>query len=158
MLIVVAVRRRRGRPISFLANSNSNIVSWSPDGTFILFDTSQRTEDGSLARIDLKLRTPKFREDQFRDLFKQENPQRQTRADAFAASPAPSSLADDRADRRSVNKPEERRKRRSEKPEIVFEDIRQRLSILPTGVDVNGQIISPDGKTAADSGFGRRSI
>src|SRR4029079_12111932 len=29
-----------GRQISFLANSNSNKVTWSPDGTFILFDTN----------------------------------------------------------------------------------------------------------------------
>ena len=32
------------------------------DGTFILFDTNQRTEDGYLARIDLQLSTPRFRE------------------------------------------------------------------------------------------------
>ena len=49
-------------------------VSWSPDGTFLLFDTSQRTEDGQMARVDLTLRVPKFREDQFRDLFQDETP------------------------------------------------------------------------------------
>src|SRR5262249_45795303 len=57
------------RQISFLANSNSNTIAWSPDGTFILFDTNQRTEPGQVARVDLIPRTPKFREDQFRDLF-----------------------------------------------------------------------------------------
>ncbi len=70
---VASINGGDARPISFLANSNSGSVSWSPDGSFILFDSSQRTETGSLARIDLKLRTPKFREDQFRDLFKEEN-------------------------------------------------------------------------------------
>ena len=48
-------------------------VTWSPDGTFLLFDTGQRTEPAQLARVDLILRTPKFREDQFRDLFNEEN-------------------------------------------------------------------------------------
>ncbi|HJQ33477.1 MAG TPA: S41 family peptidase [Pyrinomonadaceae bacterium] len=63
-----------GRPVSFIANAGSNTVSWSTDGTFILFDTGQRTETGQLARVDLIPRTPRFREDQFRDLFKEETP------------------------------------------------------------------------------------
>lgn len=62
------------QPVSFLANGGSDTVSWSPDGTFIIFDTGQRSESGQLARVDLIPRTPKFREDQFRDLFKEETP------------------------------------------------------------------------------------
>ncbi len=57
------------RPVSFLANVFTNSVVWSRDGTYLLFDTRQRTEPGQLARVDLTLRTPKFREDLFRDLF-----------------------------------------------------------------------------------------
>ena len=38
-----------------------------------MFDTGQRTEPTALARLDLTLRTPRFREDQFRDLFNEEN-------------------------------------------------------------------------------------
>ena len=68
----------KGQPVSFLANTGSDTVTWSPDGTFILFDTGQRTEVGQLARIDLVPRTPKFREDQFRDLFKEETPKNVT--------------------------------------------------------------------------------
>ena len=64
----------KSQPVSFVANGGSDTVSWSPDGTFILFDTGQRTEQGQLARVDLLPRTPKFREDQFRDLFKEETP------------------------------------------------------------------------------------
>ena len=71
---VVSASGGNARPVSFLANSNSNTLAWSPDGTYLLFDTNQRTEDNFIARVDLTLRTPKFREDQFRDLFKQENP------------------------------------------------------------------------------------
>ncbi len=62
------------KQISFLANVFNDTVSWSPDGTFILFDTAQRTEGSQIARIDLIPRTPRFREDQFRDLFKEESP------------------------------------------------------------------------------------
>ncbi|HEY9282021.1 MAG TPA: LpqB family beta-propeller domain-containing protein, partial [Pyrinomonadaceae bacterium] len=63
-----------GQPVSFLANADSNIVSWSPDGTYLLFVTGQRTETGQLARVDLIPRTPRFREDQFRDLFREQSP------------------------------------------------------------------------------------
>ncbi|HEX2224146.1 MAG TPA: hypothetical protein VHN15_08060 [Thermoanaerobaculia bacterium] len=62
------------RQVSFLANAGASAVSWSPDGKYLLFDTGQRTETGQLARVDLLPRTPKFREDQFRDLFRQETP------------------------------------------------------------------------------------
>ena len=134
---VVSVNGGTPNPISFLANSNSGTVSWSPDGSFILFDTSQRTEDASLARIDLKLRTPKFREDQFRDLFKQENPREKQQTpqtmppptSSPTASPSPSPTPDEKKD-----------------TEIVFADIRQRLSFLQTNVNVGNQVISPDGK------------
>jgi tricorn protease len=41
-------------------------------------------------------------------------------------------------------------KKPSPKPvQVVFEDIRRRLSLLPVGVDLNYQTISPDGKWVA---------
>src|SRR5207237_5466376 len=64
----------QAQPVSFIANVFSNTVSWSPDGTYLLFDTGQRTESNQLARVDLMPRTPRFRADQFRDLFKEETP------------------------------------------------------------------------------------
>ena len=139
------------RPVSFLANSNSNAISWSPDGNFILFDTNQRTEEGSLARVDLVLRTPKFREDQFRDLFKQENPQQRPQtlpqpSPSPTASPSP--VVSPSPSPSPTASPSPAEKKEELKPaEIVFDDIRKRLSLIPTGIDVNGQIISPDGKT-----------
>jgi Tol biopolymer transport system component/C-terminal processing protease CtpA/Prc len=146
---VVPASGGAARPVSFLANSNSGSLSWSPDGSYILFDTSQRTEDGSIARIDLKLRTPKFREDQFRDLFKQENPKQPqqppvtvtTPSPTPAATPQPSPSASPAA---ASSAPE---KKDDAKTEIVFDDIRKRLSIINTGVNDGGQVISPDGKT-----------
>ncbi len=62
------------RAISFLANGeNATHIAWSPDGKYILFDTSQRAETPQLARIDLVPHVPQFREDQFRDLFRQQS-------------------------------------------------------------------------------------
>jgi C-terminal processing protease CtpA/Prc len=118
-----------GQPVSFLANTNVNTVSWSPDGTYILFDTAQRTESGQLARVDLIPRTPRFREDQFRDLFREEQPKTTPEPATVPGSPAsPAAGA------------------RSARPvDIVYDDIRRRASALPVGVDVARQEISPDG-------------
>ncbi len=62
------------RAVSALPNGNANNISWSPDGTYLLYNTSQRTEEGQVVRVDLILRTPRFREDRFRDLFKENEP------------------------------------------------------------------------------------
>ena len=70
------------RAVSVLPNGNTNGVSWSPDGSYIIFNTSQRTEESQVVRVDLLLRTPKFREDQFRDLFKEESPRNAQRNEA----------------------------------------------------------------------------
>ena len=142
---IVAAAGGEPRQVSFLANSNASSVSWSPDGTFLLFDTGQRTEVAQLARVDLTLRTPKFREDQFRDLFNEENPRQPKPAEAppepaqpakvseVSPKPASESPAPAKADAKPVN--------------IVFDDIRHRLSLVPAGVDVREAFISPDGKT-----------
>ncbi len=103
------------QPVSFLANVYADTIAWGHDGSFLLFDTRQRTESGQLARVDLTLRTPKFREDAFRDLFTQ---------------PA-----------KPVGEP-------ASPMQPVFADIRQRLSLLPTGIDVQSVSVSPDGKVA----------
>lgn len=148
---LVQVENGRGRSATFLANVFSNTLSWSPDGTFILFDTGQRTESFQLARIDLMPRTPRFREDQFRDLFKEETPrninpgrQEQRTTPMPSASPEASPVSSPSPS----TKPED--KKSPAKPvQIVFEDIRRRLSLLPVGVDVNYETISPDGKWVA---------
>src|SRR5688572_33329306 len=133
-----------GRPASFLANVFSNTLSWSPDGTFMLFDSGQRTESTQLARVDLVPRTPRFREDQFRDLFREETPRNVPRPEprpspAETPLPNPTPTATPADERRAGPKP----------VQIVFEDIRRRLSLLPVGVDVSFQTISPDGKWLA---------
>ncbi|MEP6847364.1 MAG: LpqB family beta-propeller domain-containing protein, partial [Acidobacteriota bacterium] len=137
---VVPVTGGPTRPISYLANSNSGSLSWSPDGSYILFDTSQRTEDTDVARVDLKLRTPKFREDQFRDLFKEENPKQKPQQPAATPTPAPQPSP-------VVSPTPAAKEDENKKTEIVFDDIRERLALLPIGLNVGSQTISPDGKT-----------
>ncbi|HEV8197217.1 MAG TPA: DPP IV N-terminal domain-containing protein, partial [Gemmatimonadales bacterium] len=118
------------RQVTYLANANSGSISWSPTGNYLLLNSSQRTEPGSLARVDLVPRTPRFREDQFRDLFNQESP-RPNRT-APPAAPAVPTTARDSAP------PAPRA--------YEFDEVRKRLFLIPVGVDVNDQIISPDGK------------
>jgi tricorn protease len=124
------------RPASFLANVNADQVTWSPDGTFLLFTTGQRSEPGQVARIDLLPRTPRFREDQFRDLFQPEEAEPEK-------NPGPEEVR--KAGAEDAKKPAEK----APKPapvEIVFDGIRQRLSLLPVGIDVGLLAIAPDGK------------
>jgi Tol biopolymer transport system component/C-terminal processing protease CtpA/Prc len=142
---VVAVDGSASGPASYLANVFNNTVSWSPDGAYILFDSGQRTENTQLARIDLIPRTPRFREDQFRDLFREEPPRNVNPANRPeprpTETPAPSPLP-------SASPADE--KKPGPKPvQVVFDDIRRRLSFVPTGLDVSYQSISPDGKWVA---------
>lgn len=163
------------RPVSFLANVGSNTVSWSPDGTFILFDTGQRTEAGQLARVELIPRLPKFREDQFRELFKEETPKNVNPtlrrqevqpqspvpprdAPNEAPSPAPSQTPAQQTQQTSPAQQNQQPAQNSQAPaqadarkptkqvEIVYDGVRRRMSLLPVGVDVFYQTISPDGK------------
>jgi Tol biopolymer transport system component len=146
---VSAVRAAGGesRQVSFFANGNATGLSWAPDGTFLLFDTGQRTENGALARVDLILKTPRFREDQFRDLFNEQNTPRnpsEPTSPEKPASPPPSeapSTPDSTSSAKAGTKP------RPKPVDIVFDDIRQRSTILPVGLDVGEAFISPDGKT-----------
>jgi len=146
---IVPAAGGEAKPVSFLANANATGVAWSPDGTFLLFDTGQRTETTQLARVDLILRTPKFREDQFRDLFNEEQgprkPAPSTTPPSDEASPKPdatkaSPAEAEKADPKKIEKP-------GKPTEIVFDNIRQRLSLVPTGLEVGEAFISPDGKT-----------
>ena len=139
---VVAASGGESRQVSWVANAFGNTISWSPDGTYLLFDSGQRTEDGQVARIDLQPRTPRFREDQFRELFEQPSPgvptpAPQTQRARRAARDTTPAAPGDSAARARVPKVT---------PEIVFAGIRQRLTMIPTGVDVGSHALSPDGK------------
>jgi Tol biopolymer transport system component/C-terminal processing protease CtpA/Prc len=147
--------------VSFLANVFGGNLSWSPDGTYLLFNSGQRTEDRQLARIDLTLRTPRFREDQFRDLFRVEtrNPaQPNPNVPVTPNAPNRPAIVPDSASRPAAADSTARPNATSRRApvQIVFDDIRRRLSLLDLGVSAFTQSISPDGKwlllTAAAAG------
>jgi tricorn protease len=135
---VIPAAGGQSRQISFLSNAQGvSSIAWSPDGSCLIFDTGQRTETVQLARVDLQPRQPRFREDQFHELFVQE-PGRggPPRGDA-AGAPADTAPRRAGAPRRT---------------EIVFDGIRERLTLLAVGFDASSPRISPDGKTLLFTG------
>ncbi len=120
------------QPVSFLANGETaSRIAWSPDGKYLLFDTAQRSEPSQMARVDLVPHLPKFREDQFRELF---HVNQQTPDQTPAKQPAKTAPAVEPA-------------KKSEPVRVVFEGIRERLTFIPLGFDCGEPVISPDGKT-----------
>lgn len=126
------------RAISGLSNVYANTIAWTPDGRTVFFDTRQRTEQGQLARVDLTLRTPRFREDLFRDLFVQ-NPRPPVALPNQGAPPAPPTPPGALPNQGALP---------ASFPDPVFDDIRRRLSFVPMGLDVQQVSVSPDGKLA----------
>ncbi len=124
-------------PITFLANGETGTnIAWSPDGKYILFDTTQRAEPGHIARVDLVPHVPAFQEDKLRDLFtKQSTPG------------APDTPKDKAADATSTETKPATKDKKPEPVKIVFEGIRERVTLLPLGLDAEAPVISPDGKT-----------
>ena len=130
-VVEVASGRPPAFPVSFLANTSSDRVTWSPDGAALFFDSSQRTEFGQVARVDLAPRAPRFREQGFRDLFKEEAKPEPAGGAAVGAAKKPAVAKADTA-RKPV--------------EVVRDGLRTRLTLLPVAVDVRSVTVSPDGK------------
>jgi tricorn protease len=124
--------------ISFLPNGNAGPLAWSPDGTRIYLVTSQRTEDGQVAQIDLIPRAPRFREDAFRALF-EHGPGRTELPTRAPQTPAPQASA-------ASGPPGGFAARPRHATTIEFRGIRDRLSFLSTGLDVSAVAPTPDGK------------
>lgn len=109
------------KPVSFLANTFGNGPEWSADGRHIYFGTSQRTENARIAKVELSPKTSPFKEDAFFRLFE------------------------------STGKGNTEGKKDSAAVKIAFDNIRNRLSLLPFDVSVSSYIISHDGKKMAFS-------
>ena len=155
------------RPLTFLANGEAaSRIAWSPDGKYILFDTAQRSETPQIARVDLIPHVPSFREDQFTELFRKQStpgapdiPSEPGTAPESAPStkPAPDQPAQTTPETEPQKPPAAESGERSahhppkkvEPTRIVFEGIRNRLTLLPINLELRTPIISPDGKTLA---------
>ncbi|HEX3366149.1 S41 family peptidase [Phenylobacterium sp.] len=166
---VIPVAGGEPRAVSFLANGDTaSSIAWSKDGKYLLFPTSQRSEDTHIVRVDLLPHVPRYREDEFRELFKSpESPDRKapptTPASTPGARPAPATgptpptppapTAQDTetkpADEAAAgDKPATLgAKPKIEPVKIVFEGIRERATFLPLGMSADSPVISPDGKT-----------
>ncbi len=143
---IVAATGGDSKPVSFLANYGGGRLTWSPDGKTILFTTAQRTENTSIARVDLTPQIPRFGEDQFAAMFTEQRvTDPQVPVDPARLRPAnPAPRPDTALATSGVARPA---RAAGEPVKIVYEGIAQRLSLLPIGVDINSYTISKDGKT-----------
>ncbi|HET7930958.1 MAG TPA: S41 family peptidase [Rhodanobacteraceae bacterium] len=134
----VAVNVADGKTVALsgLANTFADDVAFSPDGKSFLFVTGQRTEQGQVASVDLVPRTPKFREDEFHDLFQQ-------------TTRSPSHENESAGGNGSADKSPARGKAKHPPVRVAIDanGISRRLRLLPTGLSAQAIVISPDGKT-----------
>ncbi|MGH8273952.1 MAG: S41 family peptidase [Gammaproteobacteria bacterium] len=133
---IVPVAGGKPRAASFLGNTFSGSLRWSPDGKSLYFATGQRTETGRIARVNLTPQTPEFHEQKFLDLFQEQTPP------GMPGAPASKTSA----------KPEKGGKsgKKTSKPKRVvidFDGIAERLKLLPVGLSADSVVVSPDGKT-----------
>jgi Periplasmic protease len=114
---VVPVTGGKATQVSYLANSNSGNLCWSPDGKSIYFTTSQRTETVRVAKVDLVPPAKSdYAEDRFYGLFKGDTARK---------------------------KPEGALK---DSVRIIASGIRERMSLLPLDISVGSMSLSPDGR------------
>lgn len=124
---VVNVKDQAATPmqVSWIPNVWASSIDWSPDGKSLFLSTSQRTENGQVARVNLVPRLPSFREKKFRDLFEDEK----------------------KKDEKSNGTEKKEAETKSEvKVEVISDGLRRRLELLPVSLDVDSVAVSPDGK------------
>jgi Tol biopolymer transport system component/C-terminal processing protease CtpA/Prc len=116
--------------VSFLANTFCGALSWSADARSLYFVTSQRTEQGQVARVDLAPRPAKFKEEKFRELF--------------ADDGGKAAVAGD--DKAKGGGKAEKKGAEPAKTEVVADGIRRRLRLLPVGIDVEAATLDAKGE------------
>ncbi|MDB5118558.1 MAG: peptidase [Mucilaginibacter sp.] len=153
---VVPVAGGEPKTISYLANTNGGDVCWSPGGKYILFTTGQRFETTKIARIDLVPQRPRFREDQFQQMFTEQNTSPSSPVSLETSKPS-AEKKPDAVDTLAKTGGRMGRGRNME-VKIMTEGIRQRLNLLPLDVSVNTIKISKDGNTLlVSASTGRQS-
>ncbi len=137
---VVQAAGGESHAVSFLANGEIGDLAWSSDGKYILFDTAQRSEEAHIARVDLLPHVPKYREDEFRELF------RPSKTPGTPTTPVVTPQTEEKPEAQAGA--DAKKKPEPVPPvKIVFEGIHDRLTFLPLGLNVQAPVISLDGKT-----------
>ena len=127
-----------GEQVTFLSNTSGTSLHWSPDGSYLILASSMRTEQPVVARVDLVPHVPRLREDQFDALFRDQTPGRTTQP---MIEPRPETAVPvDSATRRD-------HRAAAPKVRMVLDGIRDRLTVVPTGLDVTSLSLSRDGKS-----------
>jgi len=119
------------KQITFLSHISGEGILWSPDGKYIIFNTSQYRTQWQIARVDLQPVQPEFREDEFHQLFK-----------------ANQESKGDKKESEDENKEEKKEEDVDKKPvKIELGSIKQRLRFLTSPqVNASAVCISPDSK------------
>jgi tricorn protease len=153
---VVLASGGESHPVSFLANGETaSKIAWSPDGHYLLFDTAQRSEQVQIARVDLLPHVPKYREDEFRELFRtSKTPGTPSSPTAPTTPDVTTPVTEEKAATPAAGAGATEAKKKPEPVKIVFEGIRDRLTLLPLGLNAEEPVISADGKMLL---FGARS-
>lgn len=130
---VVSVEGGQARPVSFLGNTFSGSVQWSPNGNSLFFETGQRTHKGHVAQVHLVPATPHFRRQQFMDLF-------------HGPSISGQNISSRRQSTDHAARAEGHKARKPARVRIDFRGIDTRLKLLPIGLNVEQVRIGPKGK------------
>jgi Tol biopolymer transport system component len=147
---VVSAAGGESHPVSFLANGETaSKIAWSPDGQYLLFDTAQRSEQVQIARVDLLPHVPKYREDEFRELFRpSKTPGTPSSPNAPTTPPVTTPPGEEKPATPAAGATgAAEAKKKPEPVKIVFDGIRDRLTLLPLGLNAEAPVISADGKT-----------
>jgi len=143
---VVGLDGAAARQVTFGADANVSGVQWAPDGTFLVYRSAQRTETPRVVRVDLVPRTPRYREDQYLDLFGPTPPS----TPAPGAIPTAPPEANPLVPRDTARTPRVPALTPRLTVTIDFDGIRQRTSVLPTErLEVGPLAMSPNGRTLA---------
>jgi Tol biopolymer transport system component/C-terminal processing protease CtpA/Prc len=133
-LYVQNIDETEPRQISFLSHISGGDVMWSPDGKYIIFNTSQYRAESQIAKVELKPVPPEFREEEFDKLFEEEDKKDRGKEE----------------NEEGEKKEETEKEEKDKKPEpvnIEFEGIKHRLSFLtPSQMNARAMCISPDSK------------
>ena len=142
-LYVQRIDETEARQISFLSNLGGGLPIWAPNGTFILFTTGQYRAESQIARIDLIVQPPFFREAEFEKLFepKPEPKPEPAAADSATVPPAdgPKKPHGENGDPKGGKTPPH--------VTITFSGIERRLRFLTSPqMNTRAMAISPDSR------------